>query len=177
MADLENNMEFGQNQNLDCNKDPDHRWVCSLFDDQSPGEGSLHKIHTRNFSITRKRKTRKRETQYSVSRFHVAFSSTISTGGGGARCENVTCGVVSHRGLAFSPMAQATSHHTLSHNSRTVMADLENNMEFGQNQNLDCNKDPDHRWVCSLFDDQSPGEGSLHKIHTSMSRIGVVEVA
>ncbi|GKA81166.1 hypothetical protein Tco_0787858 [Tanacetum coccineum] len=47
-----------------------------------------------NFSITRKR-----ETRYNVSRFHVAFSSTISAGGGGARRENATHGVV------FAPWA------------------------------------------------------------------------
>ncbi|GKC83605.1 hypothetical protein Tco_1139322, partial [Tanacetum coccineum] len=36
----------------------------------------------------------KRETRYSVSRFQVAFSPTISAGGGGARGENTTHGVV-----------------------------------------------------------------------------------
>ncbi|GJY01393.1 putative ribonuclease H-like domain-containing protein [Tanacetum coccineum] len=60
------------------------------------------------------------------------------------------------------------------HNSRTVVADSENNMEVGQNQNLDCNKDPDHRRVCSLFDNQSPGEGSLHKIHTKNDNAPIV---
>ncbi|GKD45904.1 NB-ARC domains-containing protein [Tanacetum coccineum] len=37
---------------------------------------------------------RKRETRYSVSHFHVAFSPTISAGSGGARGENATHGVV-----------------------------------------------------------------------------------
>ncbi|GJS49008.1 ribonuclease H-like domain-containing protein [Tanacetum coccineum] len=37
-------------------------------------------------------------------------------------------------------------------------------------------RDPDQRRVCSLFDNRNPDESSLHKIHTSMSRIGVVEV-
>nr|GFC55003.1 hypothetical protein [Tanacetum cinerariifolium] len=36
----------------------------------------------------------KREKRYSVSRFLVAFSSTISAGGGGARRENATHDVV-----------------------------------------------------------------------------------
>ncbi|GJV58561.1 integrase, catalytic region, zinc finger, CCHC-type containing protein [Tanacetum coccineum] len=53
------------------------------------------------------------------------------------------------------------------HNSQTVMADSENNMEVSHNQYLDCNRDPDHRRVCSLFDNQSPGEGFLHNTHMS----------
>ncbi|GJT11037.1 hypothetical protein Tco_0858079 [Tanacetum coccineum] len=36
-------------------------------------------------------------------------------------------------------------------------------------------RDPDQRRVCSLFDNRNPDENSLHKIHTSMSRIGIVE--
>ncbi|GJU05166.1 hypothetical protein Tco_1121596 [Tanacetum coccineum] len=38
---------------------------------------------------------------------------------------------------------------------KTVVADSENNMEVSHNQNLDCNKDLDHRRACSLFDNHS----------------------
>ncbi|GJV87317.1 hypothetical protein Tco_1531255 [Tanacetum coccineum] len=40
---------------------------------------------------------------------------------------------------------------------------------------VDPQGNPDQRRVCSLFDNRNPDESSLHKIHTSMSRIGVVE--
>ncbi|GKD68793.1 hypothetical protein Tco_1322883 [Tanacetum coccineum] len=36
--------------------------------------------------------------------------------------------------------------------------------------------DLDQRRVCSLFDNRNPDESSLHKIHTSMSRIGAMEL-
>ncbi|GJR36700.1 putative reverse transcriptase domain-containing protein [Tanacetum coccineum] len=58
------------------------------------------------------------------------------------------------------------------YNSRTVVDDSENRMEVGDNQNLDCNRDPDHSWVCSLFDNQSLGAGCLHNSHTTQ---GVVD--
>ncbi|GJX95748.1 hypothetical protein Tco_0351546 [Tanacetum coccineum] len=67
------------------------------------------------------------------------------------------------------------SHITHTSMSRTGV-DSENNVKIGPNQSLDCNRDPDQRRVCSLFDNLNPDESSLNKIHMSMSRIGVVEV-